>query len=73
VTLERLVRVKCDHCEQFLPPAFAPRQEAAWLNPVNTPLFTSEQDAVAAALDRGWSAYPLLCPACNNKESRTNG
>lgn len=37
-------------------------------------LFTSYQDAEAAALERGWSVYPLLCDECNSqaKEDTVN-
>lgn len=51
--IQKLYRVRCD-CGNMLS-----------VDPVGAfTLFTSHQDAVAAALERGWSAYPLKCPPC---------
>lgn len=31
---------------------------------------TSEQDATVNAIEQGWSAYPLLCPGCNEQAKK---
>jgi len=64
MAIERLVRVKCDRCGHFLPRPSVPPSVDRVVDPTATMLFTSEQDAAAAALNRGWTVYPLHCPAC---------
>lgn len=61
--IQKLYRVRCD-CGNFLPQAGIPRSVSTSLDAGSTPLFTSHQDAVAEAMERGWSAYPLKCPPC---------
>jgi len=65
-----LIAVQCsgEECGNYL----APDQ---WSRPtVGLPdmaaSFTSQQNAVTAALERGWSAYPLLCPPCKAAHRR---
>lgn len=65
--VERIYRIRCDRCGGYLPKPSAPPSVPAAIDPSATPVFTSEQDAVAAALRRGWSAYPLMCPRCNER------
>lgn len=52
--IQKLYRVRCD-CGNLLP---------SRLRPDIAQLFSSHQDAVAEAMERGWSAYPLKCPPC---------
>ncbi len=61
VTIENLFRVQCQPCERYLADDS--------LQPVITdshasPLFLTYQSAYEAAVERGWSAYPLICPDC---------
>jgi hypothetical protein len=30
-------------------------------------LWSSHQDAIADAIEKGWQAYPILCPPCRRK------
>lgn len=65
--IQKLYRVQCGTCFKFVPkPTIKGLGSIA--DESATPLFTSYQDGMAYALERGWSAYPIACP--DHKESR---
>lgn len=66
--IQKLYRVQCGVCFKFVPGNSTPPSVPSLGDPAATPLFTSYQDGVAHALERGWSAYPIACP--DHKESR---
>lgn len=62
--VQKLYRVQCGDCMRFLPMSSTPPSVPAFVDPAATPLFTSYQDAVEAAQERGWPGPPVTCPAC---------
>lgn len=74
MAIQKLYRVQCGECRRFLPRDSAPASMKATSDPAATPLFTSYQDAVDAAKERGWirdSVHPAgVCPGCTERVKR---
>lgn len=66
MAIQKLYRVQCDHCRNFLPRDAAPPSVKRLADPAATPLFTDYQDAVAASAERGWTK-PGICPPCQQE------
>lgn len=66
--VQKLYRVQCGDCMRFLPKSSVPPTVPALTDPGATPLFTSYQDAVEAAQERGWPGPPAVCPACAGRK-----
>lgn len=64
--VQKLYRVQCGGCFKFLPGLSTPPLVPALADPRATPLFTSYQDALDAAAERGWGDH-VRCPACKEK------
>lgn len=66
--IQKLYRVQCGDCLRFLRGQSEPVHLKATVDPAATPLFTSYQDAVEAAKERGWvrdGLHPAgVCPDC---------
>ena len=67
--IRALYIARCGRCGLHPAPMSSP---AATIEDVVIPaLRETEHDAVALAVQNGWSPYPLLCPPCNQKFKET--
>jgi len=60
--IQAIYIARCSECGVYPAPGSSPRktlEEIALASTGNT-----EHAAVAHAVRKGWSAYPLICPAC---------
>lgn len=62
--IQRLYIAQCDRCQLYVAPTSS--RTPALHDLALSATRAAEQDAVAYAVMRGWCAYPLLCPACND-------
>lgn len=62
--IQRLYIAQCDRCQLYVAPTSS--RTPALHDLALSATRAAEQDAVAYAVKRGWCAYPLLCPTCND-------